>query len=157
MTILIPVLAMILLVLVRRPLNAPAATQAETFDAEPTMSAAAEDVQIDWELPPVYRVTGRDPMGLGPLPEAHEEPVAGSSRAHEALDVKGVLYSEDNPAAIVGTRLVHEGEQIAGATVIAIERDGVRFERNGQRWKQTVSALPVLPGQETGESPEDGS
>ena len=158
MMTLIPVLAVALLVLVRRPLGTPGGAKAETLDTAPAASVTTGEVRIDWEIPPVYEATGHDPMRLGPPPQVQEEkPPAAPVQAREDLDVKGVLYSEDRPAAIIGTRLVHEGEQIAGVTVVAIERDGVEFERNGKKWRQTVSASPVSPSQETGQSPEDGS
>jgi len=97
-------------------------------------------------------------MSIDAPPQVQEEELPVTRvQAYENLDVKGVLYSEDRPAAIIDTRLVHEGEQIAGATVIAIERDGVQFERGGRRWTQTVSPASVSPGQEIGQSPEDGS
>ncbi len=157
MTALIPVLAVTLLVLARRPMSGPAAAKAETFEAAP---AQAGEVKIDWEIPPVYEMTGHDPMSFASSPQVPEqEPSVTQTQVqvYETLEVKGVLYSEDRPAAIVGTRLVHEGENIAGATVVAIERDGVLFERNGQKWTQTVSLPSIAPGQEMKQSPEDGS
>jgi hypothetical protein len=49
------------------------------------------------------------------------------------------LHSADKPAAIVDTQVVHEGQRVSGATVEKIDRDGVQFERNGRRWKQTIN------------------
>ena len=55
------------------------------------------------------------------------------------LLVKGILYSEDNPAAIIGILIVHEGDSVYGATVVKIERDSVIFEKNGKKWQQPVT------------------
>ena len=52
--------------------------------------------------------------------------------------VKSILYSEDNPSAVIGGRIVHEGETIRGVSVIKISRDNVEFEMNGKRWTQKV-------------------
>ena len=41
--------------------------------------------------------------------------------------------------AMIGANLVQEGQQVAGATVVKIEKDSVEFEMDGQRWKQMVS------------------
>jgi len=155
-TALIPVLAVTLLVLVRRPMKGPPAAAAETPADMPAVSATASEVEIDWEMPPLYEPIGHDPMRLAPSQVPNEEPIVTQLEARASLDVKGVLYSEDRPAAIIGTRVVHEGEQISGATVIKIERDSVEFEVNGQRWKQTVSIWADLPGRNTGQSAEDG-
>ncbi len=160
MTVLIPVLAVTLVVLVRRPAGGPAAAEAKVPTEVPKTSAATGRIEIDWEIPPVYEFTGRDPMRLEAPPQVqnlqeYEHP-ATPVPVHESLDLKGVLYSEDRPTAIIGTRVVHEGEQIAGATIIAIERDGVELERDGRRWRLSVSSPTVQGRQATTQSPEDG-
>lgn len=52
--------------------------------------------------------------------------------------VNGILYSEDNAAALIGPRIVHEGDIVGGVTVIKVHKDKVEFEKNGRRWTQTV-------------------
>ena len=44
------------------------------------------------------------------------------------LAVKGILYNEDNPSAIVNNQIVYEGDKISGATIIKINKDSVEFE-----------------------------
>ena len=44
------------------------------------------------------------------------------------LVVKGILYNEDNPSAIVNNQIVYEGDKISGATIIKINKDSVEFE-----------------------------
>ncbi len=157
MTILIPALAVTLLVLVRKPTEVSPAAAAATLDTVSVASAAVGEVEIDWEVPPAYQPGGRDPMRLAPPQIQHEEYVETRATVGERLDIKGLLYSDDRPAAIIGTRLLHEGEQIAGMTVIRIERDGVEFEMNGQRWKQTVSTTTDGLDRDTRQSVENGS
>jgi len=53
------------------------------------------------------------------------------------LIVKGVVIS-DNPSAVIGNSIVHEGETIMGATVIRINQDSVEFEADGKKWTQQV-------------------
>lgn len=160
MTALVPVLAITLFVLVRRGADGPAAARAETAETAttPKVIATAADLEIDWERPPAYEFSGHDPMRIGPpVPAPDEGPSATVAPERESLDVKGVLYSDDRPAAVIGTRVVHEGEQVAGATVIAIDRDGVELERDGRRWRQTLSSVSVPPSLEMRQSPEEGS
>lgn len=56
-----------------------------------------------------------------------------------SLRVKGILHDKDNSSALVNKRIVREGDEISGATVIKINRDSVEFEvverwpRKGER------------------------
>ena len=52
--------------------------------------------------------------------------------------VVGILHSENTPTALVGIKLVHEGDIIAGAKVIKIHRDRVEFKKDGFSWTQHV-------------------
>jgi len=49
------------------------------------------------------------------------------------LIVKGILYNEDNPSAIVNNQIVYEGDKISGAAIIKINRGNVEFEVK-KRW-----------------------
>jgi hypothetical protein len=136
---LIPVLAVTLLYLLKNPLTR--SNPATARDKRPVEVAPVEvpDVRIAWEIPPLYQPGGRDPMRLPTEPVATAKELgAEPTQPHMDLIVTGILYSEDRPAAIVDTFLLHEGEQISGATVKKIEKDGVEFEMNGRTWKQTV-------------------
>lgn len=50
--------------------------------------------------------------------------------------LKGILYSEDNSSAMVGNKIVKEGDIIDGIKVVKISKDTVEFEKDGQRWTQ---------------------
>jgi hypothetical protein len=54
------------------------------------------------------------------------------------LTIKSIVYSEDNPSAVIGSRIVHEGEKVLGATVVKINKDSVEFEAGGKKWKQNI-------------------
>ena len=154
MTLLVPLLAVTLVMLVRKPLHAPRSASGAPSDGTTGMTEEARAMQIDWELPPVYQPTRGDPMRLAaPTFVVEDSPIAvprAEVRKHMAL--RGVLYSTKRPAAIVGTELVHEGDEVAGVIVFKIERDGVVFERNGERWKQAVSAPADPPATDTNEN-----
>ncbi len=138
MIALIPVLAIALLYLLRNPVTVSTVATADVHKAE-VVPAKTPDVEIAWEIPPLYQPGGRDPMRLPTPPVVTvEEAVVVPTQVDIDLIVTGILYSEDRPAAIVDTALVHEGDQISGATVTKIEKDGVQFEMNGRSWKQTV-------------------
>jgi hypothetical protein len=141
-TWLIPVLVIALVVVLKHPLSARSAAKATGGPPLRVTGPVSADVQIAWEVPSPYDLAGRDPMkGTTPPVVAVEDSgtAAAATTPLVELVVTGILYSPDNPAAIVDTQVVHEGEQISGATVEKIEKDGIQFERNGRRWKQTVA------------------
>jgi hypothetical protein len=103
----------------------------------------AADTKIEWEIPTVYPKNLRDPGRLAssepivttpePKPEPKPEPVKV-----EKLMVKGILYGRNNPSAIIGTQIVHEGDKVSGMTIVKIDRNSVEFEKSGEKWKQGV-------------------
>jgi len=56
--------------------------------------------------------------------------------------VTGILYSEDNPTALIGHQVVHEGDAVDGVSVIKVHKDKVEFANNGRRWTQAVGETP---------------
>jgi len=91
-----------------------------------------------WPLPNVYPQDIRDPMEW----KAQENPtnpqaVASTPESSRPV-VRGILYSQDKPRAIIGTEIVGEGDVIQGATIVKIGRKSVEFEMNGQKWIQEV-------------------
>ncbi|HIJ52717.1 MAG TPA: hypothetical protein HPP66_06135 [Planctomycetes bacterium] len=104
-------------------------TQAQTF--KPSKVAAAAASTIDWQIPPPYPKTLRDPMQLGSVSRTTQGEIG-------KIDVKGIVYSEDDPSAIIGTEILHEGEKVSGATIVKINKDSVEFEMNGKRWTEKV-------------------
>ena len=65
--------------------------------------------------------------------------ILGISMAYSGRpNVSGVLYNEENPSAVIGNRVVYEGDKVADSIIVKIDRDSVEFERNGQRWTQKV-------------------
>ena len=55
------------------------------------------------------------------------------------LVVKGIVYSQSNPSALVGTEILHQGDTISGAQVVKIRSDSVEFSFNGTTWRQGVA------------------
>ncbi|MHC4584620.1 MAG: hypothetical protein ACYS3N_08805 [Planctomycetota bacterium] len=91
--------------------------------------------QIDWEIPEPYPTTLRDPMQLGPVVTRANQNESGEL---VKLIVKSILYSEDNSSAIIGNRIVYEGDQIQDASITKINKNSVEFEVNGKKWSQGV-------------------
>jgi hypothetical protein len=52
------------------------------------------------------------------------------------VPLKGILYSEDNPSAIIDGQIAKEGDRINDINVVKIYKDRVEFEKGGVKWTQ---------------------
>lgn len=157
MALLIPVLAVILVLVFVKMLGVPARTDAgvkrKAQQAGETEPEATSKKDVDWELPEVIPQTVRDPMksdaleptevAIGDSPETAEVPAAANMDKEWAeklknLQLTGILYSKDRPAAIVDTRIVHEGDTVLGAKVVRINPDSIELELDGRKWTQQL-------------------
>lgn len=92
-----------------------------------------------------YRPRPKEESGREQATDRKEprEIVTVESSAHAQnrprLVVKGIVYSERNPSALIGKEIVHEGDTISGAQVVRIRKDSVEFSVNGTTWRQGVS------------------
>jgi hypothetical protein len=131
MMLLVPFLFIIFVFVSLRVFNVhwPKTTDAEGLIQESFQPVGGSDNRIDWEIPAPYPKTLRDPMQFG---SAKVQMYGGG------LIIKGIVYSEDNPSAIIGSQIVHEGDEVSGATVIRINKNSVEFEMNGKKWTQKV-------------------
>jgi hypothetical protein len=131
MIILVPVLFIIFIFVFVRLFSAPARKTAKPPKAVKTDTAAVVAAgKINWKIPDPWPETIRDPMKLGSS--------AVDSPENTAIVVRGIVYSEDNPAVIIGTQLMHQGDKVAGAAITKITEDNVEFETNGKKWTQKV-------------------
>jgi hypothetical protein len=90
------------------------------------------DSKVDQQVPESYPAMLRDPMRFGPV-------TTQTSRAEAAgLIVRGIVYSKDNPSAVIGDQILHQGDKVLGAVIIKINEDSVEFEANGKKWTQKV-------------------
>jgi type II secretory pathway component PulC len=116
----------------------PAELSAANMDGKSTdNSVMAGEYAIDSasETAPVVKAAGI--TGIRPSLPSDE-----TDEMPETM-VTGIIYGENNPSAVVGNRLVHEGDAISGATVVKINREGVEFEKDGVRWTQAVKQTPA--------------
>ncbi|RKY11909.1 MAG: hypothetical protein DRP65_02795 [Planctomycetota bacterium] len=127
----------------------------EQADTTAQPATARGDVQIDWEKPPKYPETLRDPMDT----TWRQDPVTGEW-AEEAVVVvqegddktleektlidvgialRSILWAETGRSIAVGNEILYEGDEIMGVTVKKINKDSVEFEKDG------VGFLKVFP------------
>ncbi len=93
-----------------------------------------------WPVPNVYPQDIRDPMEWKAQENSanpQTQTIASTPESSRPV-VRGILYSQDKPRAIIGTEIVGEGDVIQGAAIVKIGRKSVEFEMNGQKWVQEV-------------------
>lgn len=138
MVVLMPVLFVILVLVLVKVFSTPSRTVAEPGEVKPANTVDASVYEIDWEIPAPYPTTYRDPMRPGSTITTQTDTERLETGRIGRLTVRSIVYSEDNPSAVIGSRIVHEGEEVLGATVVKINRDSVEFEAGEKRWKQNV-------------------
>jgi hypothetical protein len=52
------------------------------------------------------------------------------------IALKVILYSEENPSALIDGEILKEGDVIDGVKIVKINKDTVEFEKEGERWTQ---------------------
>lgn len=125
-------IAIVLIFVLIRTLGTEPAKPIEASGLTTASGTVNSYVKIDWKIPELYPTTLRDPM----LPGSAGITVAGD-RANNLI-VKGIVYSEKSPSAVIGDQIVHEGDKISDVTILKINRDNVEFEINGKKWTQKV-------------------
>jgi hypothetical protein len=99
----------------------------------PSNPIAATSGTIDWKIPMLYPTTLRDPMQFK---KAEVIPTPNDPDKTEKIEIKGILYDEENASVIIGVEILHEGDKVLGATIVKINKDNVEFEMNGKKWTQ---------------------
>ncbi|MFZ0033604.1 MAG: hypothetical protein WAK60_01275 [Sedimentisphaerales bacterium] len=125
--ILVPVLLIVLVFVFIRTFSTPSRKITGPKIGPVKAAVAGSDSKVDWQAPELYPTTLRDPMQFGPA--------KGDTGG---LIVKGIVYSEDNPSAVIGNRIVHQGDKVSDVAIIKINEDSVEFEANNKKWTQPV-------------------
>jgi len=66
---------------------------------------------------------------------------AKSSQPKNGL-INGIMFSKDNPLALIDNELVHQGDVIDGVKVVQIGPRAIQFEKSGKVWFQGVFEKP---------------
>ncbi|HUT28318.1 MAG TPA: hypothetical protein VMX13_00895 [Sedimentisphaerales bacterium] len=132
-----PVLLVVLIVVLGKVLPGPKGGHEVVVNPAFSAAAGGSELQIDWQIPEPYPQTLRDPMQFGSVTRPQPGP-DGQEGTDGQLVVTGIVYSKDNPTAVIGTQIVHINDEISGVTVAEISEDSVVFEKDGKRWTQKV-------------------
>jgi type II secretory pathway component PulC len=109
-----------------------------------TRVAGKENSQKDTgQLKPMNGYQWHTPQPLpaqlrNPMVRRAEQIGQNTASAGGPMLVKGIVFSKNNPTAIIDSRVVAQGESIDGVKVVTINKDSVEFEKDGKRWVQQV-------------------
>jgi hypothetical protein len=158
----VPILAIIMIFAFRQVLSkAPRKTKGtETDDTSVVVSNADSANEIDWQIPEPITIIARDPIQLPDESNTQngnqntEENGEANTQNQGVIMIKDIVYSHDKPSAVIGSRIVYEGDEINGFIILNINRDSIEFEKDGERWRQNVregKMIPVLDSTGQGE------
>lgn len=102
-----------------------------------SLAGSAHKAVQDWVHPQPLPADLRDAT----LPYATHSAENNGEVAHadpSGLTVKGILFSNNKPSAIINSKIVTEGQMINGVQVVKITKESVEFQANEKRWTQTV-------------------
>lgn len=157
MAILVPILLVVFIIVLMKVFGAPSSKKLPwSPKPKPVATAVPANTEIDWRMPEPYPAGLRDPMQLTAemTAQIEAEAIAKTQAVTNAqanvgtveqepakpqeLAITGILFSQDNPTAVIGTRIAHVGDLIAGATIVKINLTTVEFEKDGKSWTQTL-------------------
>jgi len=138
MVLLVPVLLVALIVVYMRVLS-PSGSSSPPRQVTPSGATSELKTDFEWTMPQPYPADLRDPMVFKPVKTV--EPAPNNATTPEQppeIRIDGIVWSNTKPLAIIGKKIISEGQTISGAKVVKINKDSVEFEKDGKTW-----TLPV--------------
>jgi hypothetical protein len=116
--------------------------QSKAAAADPTEEAVVQSpgtqktVQ-DWTSPRPLPADLRDATSITSRQADPTGDAFANSDSGE-LAVKGIVFSQNKPSAIINSEILTEGQTINGVTIVRITKDAVEFKSNDKQWTQQV-------------------
>lgn len=130
MMVLVPVLAVVMIFVLKNVLSPPAKKTAKADDSKGKTGIAAK-ADIVWQVPELYPPTLRDPMQFGAVSKGEDEP--------GQITIVAILYVRDGKSSVViGDNIYYEGDKVGGVSIVKINEDGAEFEAEGKKWVQKM-------------------
>ena len=151
--ILVGVLSLVLVGVLLRPTGGSAQNPGKVTEPQKDTAPAATAVQnqtIDaaaWEPPRPLPATVPDPMHFVIPEPVVEKKVEKKLAEHDQdteeaelqpIKITGLVYTARKPSVIINGKILYPGDTVQGALILAIQRDGIELERDGEIWKQSV-------------------
>lgn len=102
---------------------------------EETTASDSKTTKATWQKPEPLPEKMRDPMRPAQLADVRSD---GEPSQPNALIVRGIVFSQDHPSALINNEIVGVGQVLNGISIVRIDKSEVEFEMNGKRWTQPV-------------------
>ncbi len=136
MLVMVPILLIVVFIVFGRLLFKPSPKGTGTQQTVQSAGAAVSlKTEIEWTLPQPYPDNLRDPMQKVSVSTGS---VGTISTVENEFLIRGIVYSTDNPSAVIDAQIVYQGDTYEGAKIIKINRNSIEFERDGKTWEQKI-------------------
>ncbi len=148
MFVLTPLLFIIMVIVVTNALTSKPSKRKGRDRSNRITSIQADTKQvsakIEWQSPPLYPDTIRDPMVIPGLPGYKPNPLDRQGTAASFLNPDGTVanieiksifhYGKDNRSIVIGDEILYEGDTVRGAKILKINKDSVEFEKGDKKF-----------------------
>lgn len=114
-----------------------AAPAGDTGQEQAVQSQGTKKTAQDWATPAPLPANLRDATATASSQTELTKDVSENSASSE-LVVKGIVFSQNKPSAIVNNEILTEGQSINGVTIVRITKETVEFKANNKNWTQQV-------------------
>lgn len=87
-----------------------------------------------------YSISAQDPM----RPPGWGRAVEINSISPDKIKLQQILISQERKIAVINSKVVKEGQSIAGATIVKIEKNQIRIRSGGVI--KVIKLLPTMKG-----------
>jgi hypothetical protein len=142
MVLLVPAVIVVLVIVYTRLFSGPTGT-IPVGPTTPTGIVGVVSTEINWQEPDLYPESLRDPMRAELVRTSNTATTTNDEGTEVVvenvpqLDLRVIMWS-DNPSILIGTKILHEGEEINGVTILKIYKDSIEFEKDGKKYEQKL-------------------
>jgi len=104
---------------------------------EPVIQSHGKKAAQDWTNPQPLPADLRDATATASRKTTSAGDVYDTSGSGD-LVVKGIVFSQKKPSAIINNEIRTEGQTINGVTIVRITKNAVEFKSNDKQWTQQV-------------------
>lgn len=114
-----------------------ATTGTDATEDPVTQNQGTKKTVQDWTSPQLLPANLRDATSIASRQTDPTGDASVNSGSGE-LVVKGIVFSQNKPSAIINSEILTEGQTINGVTIVRITKDTVEFKSNDKQWTQQV-------------------
>lgn len=108
-----------------------------TTDNQTVQAPASKKSAQDWKTPQPLPADLRDATSTA-FKQTDSTGDTSVTSGSGDLVVRGIVFSQNKPSAIINGEILTEGQSINGVTIVRITKEAVEFKSNDKQWTQQV-------------------